>query len=153
MTTATPTELDATAPPVHRQSWREKYPPKEVGLAALFLAPSLLVFALFFYLPFFRLLSWGTYKSVRGGQSYRAVGAQQYKDVLTGQDFWAGLTHSLQFVLLTVPVGLVLGGNPKALARCRDGACLGRVKSPPARVRDGQLRPCRRLRVGWDKLH
>ena len=39
-----------------------------------FLAPSLIIFAVFFYLPFFRLLDWGRYKSQRGGLSYRYVG-------------------------------------------------------------------------------
>lgn len=88
---------------------RAEYNAKEVGLAAAFLAPSIAVFVAFFYLPFFRLLGWGTYKSVRGGQSYRSVGLDQYKDVLSGDDFRAGLWHSAQFVLLTVPAGLVLG--------------------------------------------
>ncbi len=88
---------------------RVKYNAKEVGLAAAFLAPSIAVFVAFFYLPFFRLLGWGTYKSVRGGQSYRSVGLDQYKDVLSGDDFRAGLWHSAQFVLLTVPAGLILG--------------------------------------------
>lgn len=94
---------------------RAKYPPKEVGLAALFLAPSLLVFAVFFYLPFIHLVSWGRYKSERAGSSYTYVGGKQYKELLldsiTGRqgDFWAGFTHSVQFVLYTVPIGLVLG--------------------------------------------
>jgi len=87
----------------HGYSWRE------VGLAFAFLAPSFAVFITFFYLPFFRLLSWGTYESVRGGQSYKQVGLAQYREVLTGPDFTQGLLHSVQFVLWTVPFGLVLG--------------------------------------------
>jgi sn-glycerol 3-phosphate transport system permease protein len=96
----------ADPPPKRR---RRRYDPKEVGLAALFLAPSLAVFVTFFYLPFARLLGWGTYKSVRGGQSYRSVGLDQYKDVLTGQDFRDGLTHSVIYLVMTVPAGLILG--------------------------------------------
>jgi sn-glycerol 3-phosphate transport system permease protein len=109
---------------------RKRYDPKEVGLAALFLAPSLVVFAVFFYYPFFRLLGWGTYKSQRGGASYRSVGGAQYRDLLwhdvghalsqwirrpwdvnafSGGPFPDGLAHSVQYVLLTVPAGLVLG--------------------------------------------
>jgi len=88
---------------------RRRYDPKELGLAALFLGPSIAVFATFYYLPFFRLLSWGTFKQVRGGQSYRSVGLEQYREVLTGQDFRAGLGHSVMYVLYTVPIGLVLG--------------------------------------------
>lgn len=86
-----------------------RYPPKEVGLAALFLAPSIAVFVVFFYLPFVRLLNWGTYRSERGGVSYRSVGLDQYRSVLGGSDFREGLIHSITYVLLTVPAGLVLG--------------------------------------------
>jgi sn-glycerol 3-phosphate transport system permease protein len=89
--------------PKQKTSWRE------TGIAALFLAPSLAVFVIFFYLPFAKVLSWGTYRSVRAGQSYTYVGGSQYRQVLTGHEFRDGLVHSLQFVLLTVPVGLVLG--------------------------------------------
>lgn len=88
---------------------RKKYSAKEVGLALAFLAPSLVVFIAFFYVPFARLLSWGTWESVRGGQSYEQVGLQQYKEVLTGSDFTEGLWHSIQFVLYTVPAGIILG--------------------------------------------
>lgn len=101
---------DATAP-APRPGWmqRKGYSWHEMGLAALFLTPSLIVFGAFFYLPFIRLLSWGRYKSVRGGASYEYVGVEQYKDVLTGTDFTQGLWHSIQFVMWTVPFGLVLG--------------------------------------------
>ena len=101
-------EIKGLEPPARKRG-RQRYNAKEVGLAALFLAPSLAVFVTFFYLPFFRLLGWGRYKSVRGGQSYRDVGFSQYREVLGGQDFRDGLIHSIQFVLYTVPAGLILG--------------------------------------------
>ncbi len=88
---------------------RFKYDPREVGLAALMLAPSIAVFVAFFYLPFLRLLQWGTFRSVRGGESYRQVGLDQYRDVLGGEEFRDGLWHSIQYVLMTVPFGLILG--------------------------------------------
>ena len=86
-----------------------RYTLKEAGLAFAFLAPSLIIFTVFFYLPFFRLVDWGRYKSERGGLSYRYVGLQQYRDILTGPEFTDGLKHSVLFVLYTVPAGLVLG--------------------------------------------
>ena len=46
---------------------------------------------------------------MRGGESYKADGLNQYRQVLAGADFRAGLTHSFQYVLLTVPAGLILG--------------------------------------------
>jgi len=88
---------------------RRRYDPREVGLAALFLAPSFAVFAAFFYLPFIRLLGWGTYESIRGGQSYRPAGLDQYREVLSGDEFTQGLWHSFLYVVYTVPAGLVLG--------------------------------------------
>ena len=101
-------EISGLEPPPRKRG-RQRYSAKEVGLAALFLLPSLLVFIVFFYLPFFRLLGWGTYESTRGGSSYQQVGLQQYRDVLSGPEFTEGIWHSVQFVLWTVPFGLVLG--------------------------------------------
>lgn len=103
-------DIEGAGPnPSRRRKHRRPYRAKEVGLAFLFLAPSLAVFVAFFYLPFIRLLNWGTYKSVRGGASYKYVGLQQYKDVLGGTEFSEGLWHTVQYVLMTVPIGLVLG--------------------------------------------
>lgn len=88
---------------------RARYSWKETGLAVLFLAPSFAVFAIFFYLPFFRLLGWGTYESSRGGSTYEQVGLQQYREVLSGTEFRDGLWHSVLYVIYTVPAGLILG--------------------------------------------
>jgi sn-glycerol 3-phosphate transport system permease protein len=107
-----PVEAAGTAPRPRAKSKRprrKRYNPREVGLAALFLAPSLAVFSVFFYYPFIRLLGYGTYESVRGGVSYTPVGLEQYQDVLTGDDFRAGLWHSVLYVIFTVPAGLLLG--------------------------------------------
>ncbi|TCO62153.1 carbohydrate ABC transporter permease [Actinocrispum wychmicini] len=87
----------------------KQYRAREVGLALLFLVPSLAIFVMFFFVPLVKLLSWGTYKSVRGGASYRFVGLQQYVDVLTGKEFLGGVWRSVAMMLITVPAGLVLG--------------------------------------------
>jgi sn-glycerol 3-phosphate transport system permease protein len=81
----------------------------ETGMAALFLAPSIILFALFFFYPFEQLVLRGLYRNNAQGTNLRYVGWSQYKDVLTGDDFRAGLIHSLQYVLYTVPAGLILG--------------------------------------------
>jgi sn-glycerol 3-phosphate transport system permease protein len=88
---------------------REHYSAKEIGLAVLLLAPSIAVFVAFFYRPFLNLLYWGTLESRRGGAFFEDVGLRQYREQLTSDDFREGLWHSLQFVLYTVPAGLVLG--------------------------------------------
>lgn len=88
---------------------RQKVSWRDTGLAVLFLAPSLAVFVVFFYLPFFKAVRWGNYRTVRAGQAYRYVGLSQYHQVLAGHEFHDGLVHSIQFVVLTVPAGLILG--------------------------------------------
>lgn len=78
-------------------------------LAYLMLAPSLAVFVAFVYAPFVRTAGWGTYESRRGGTAYEQVGLAQYREVLTGSEFWTGVWHSVLFVVITVPLGLLLG--------------------------------------------
>jgi sn-glycerol 3-phosphate transport system permease protein len=92
-----------------RRGSRRRYSPREIGLALLLLAPSLVVFVAFFYRPFLNLLNWGTFESRRNGAYFVDVGLTQYREQLTGDDFREGLWHSVQFVLYTVPAGMVLG--------------------------------------------
>jgi len=105
MTTATVDLGQGTDPVKERRRRRIG----DAAVAYLLLLPSGLVFAFFFIEPFFRLLGWGTYEPIKGGVEYRDAGLDRYRDVLTGDDFWQGVWHSVQFVLLTVPIGLVLG--------------------------------------------
>ena len=88
---------------------RPRYSAREVGLALLLLTPSLIVFVAFFYRPFLNLLNWGTFESRRNGAFFEDVGLRQYREQLTSEDFREGLWHSVQFVLYTVPAGMVLG--------------------------------------------
>jgi sn-glycerol 3-phosphate transport system permease protein len=88
---------------------RQRYSAKEIGLALLLLAPSIAVFVAFFYRPFLNLLNWGTFESRQGGAFFEDVGLSQYREELTSDDFREGLWHTVEFVLYTVPAGLVLG--------------------------------------------
>jgi sn-glycerol 3-phosphate transport system permease protein len=92
-----------------RRRDRPRYSAKETGIALLLLAPSIAVFVVFFYRPFLNLLNWGTFESRANGAYFEDVGLRQYREQLTGHDFREGLWHSVQFVLYTVPVGLLLG--------------------------------------------
>lgn len=105
--TVAPTAAAAAEVPAPKRR-RRRYQAKDVGLAFLFLLPSALVFGIFFYLPFFKLIGWGRYETTRGG-GYRDVGFDQYREILFGEEFKEGFVHSLTFVLYTVPAGLVLG--------------------------------------------
>ena len=92
-----------------RRRGRPRYSAKEAGIALLLLAPSIAVFVAFFYRPFLNLLHWGTFESRANGAFFEDVGLRQYREQLTSDDFREGLWHSVQFVLYTVPAGLVLG--------------------------------------------
>ncbi len=92
-----------------RRRDRPRYSAKETGIALALLAPSIAVFVAFFYRPFLNLLYWGTFESRANGAFFEKVGLRQYREQLTSDDFREGLWHSVQFVLYTVPAGLLLG--------------------------------------------
>jgi sn-glycerol 3-phosphate transport system permease protein len=73
------------------------------------LVPALLVFAAFSFYPLWRIIWLGLNERNRTGTRQRWVGPSQYVDVLTGEEFRDGLWITTQFVLLTVPIGVVLG--------------------------------------------
>jgi sn-glycerol 3-phosphate transport system permease protein len=71
--------------------------------------PSAAVFVAFFFYPLYRLIDLGLHQRNRFGTADRYVGLDQYREVLTGDAFRSGLSNTVQFVLLTVPAGIVLG--------------------------------------------
>lgn len=90
-------------------TWRRRREVREGGIAALFLAPSLLVFGVFFFYPIGRIVYLGFFQQNQTRTRQRYVGVEQYAEVLTGEEFTEGLRTTLEYVLLTVPAGLVLG--------------------------------------------
>ena len=82
---------------------------RETLIAAAFLLPSLAIFTAFFFYPFQQLVLRGLYRNNAAGTNLRYVGWEQYRDVLSGDEFRDGLWHSVQFVIFTVPIGLFLG--------------------------------------------
>lgn len=82
---------------------------RETLTALAFIAPSLVIFWAFFFYPFEQLVLRGLYRNNAAGTNLRWVGWEQYGDVLGGSEFRDGLWHSAQFVLFTVPAGLLLG--------------------------------------------
>jgi len=73
------------------------------------LAPSLVVFGVFFFYALYRLIYLGLHQQNRTGTAERYVGFSQFSDVLGGSEFRDGLWITLQYVVWTVPAGLVLG--------------------------------------------
>lgn len=86
-----------------------QYSPKEVGLAAALIAPSLAIFILFSYWPFARIIGWATYVPRNGGKAYEYKGISQIFNTLGTDDFRTGLWLSIKYLLFTVPLGLALG--------------------------------------------
>ena len=78
-------------------------------LALVLLVPSLLIFAAFFFYPLYRLVYLGLHQQNRFGTAERYVGFSQYTETLVGSEFLDGLRISATYVVLTVPLGLVLG--------------------------------------------
>jgi len=73
------------------------------------LAPSLAVFGVFFFYALYRLVYLGLHQQNRTGTAERWVGFSQFTDVLGGAEFRSGLWITLQYVLWTVPAGIILG--------------------------------------------
>ena len=90
---------------------------REIGLAYLLLLPSLIVFGVFVFYPFFRNFYLGFYQTPPfPGLPMRYVGFDQYRDVLSSQTFLDSLWTTVLFALLTVPAGIALGLGLAVLA-------------------------------------
>lgn len=82
---------------------------REALTAYALLAPSLVVFGVFFFYALYRLVILGMNQQNRTGTAQRWVGFEQFTEVLGGEEFRSGLWISIQYVLWTVPAGLALG--------------------------------------------
>jgi len=103
-----PDAASRDTPEPKRPFWRRRRA-REAGLAALFLAPSVVIFSAFFFYPIGRIVYLGLFQQNQTRTKQRYAGFRQYTDVLTGHDFTEGLVITLKYVALTVPAGLVLG--------------------------------------------
>ena len=79
------------------------------GGGMVFLAPSLILFAAFVFYPLAKSFYLGFFVSDPFGHGQEYVGFDQYREVLTSEDFRKSLLVTVLFVLYTVPAGLVLG--------------------------------------------
>lgn len=95
---------------------------KESLTALGLLAPSLILFGGFIFYPLARAAFLGLHQNDFFGGNRFYVGFSQYVDVFQSDDFRHSLWVTIQFTLLTVPTGLVLG---LALAVLADKALRG----------------------------
>lgn len=82
---------------------------REQLLGYLFLAPSLIVFILFLLYPMVRSVYLSFQLTDPRGRVAAYAGIDNYSRLFQSSDFWSSLWITVQFTLLTVPAGLVLG--------------------------------------------
>jgi ABC-type sugar transport system permease subunit len=85
-------------------------------LAVLLLLPSAVIFGVFVFYPLVRTIQLGMYRSDPFGGLGRFVGLSQYGHVLSSDSFRHSLWVTVEYALLTVPTGLVLGLGLAVLA-------------------------------------
>jgi sn-glycerol 3-phosphate transport system permease protein len=109
-------DLLGQAPPKKRRRFSRRRR-REVGLAYLLILPSLLIFGVFIFYPFFKNFYLGFYRTPPfPGLPSKYVGFDQYRDVLSSTEFVDSLKTTIAFALLTVPTGIALGLGLAVLA-------------------------------------
>jgi sn-glycerol 3-phosphate transport system permease protein len=82
---------------------------KEALTAYGLLLPSMAVFVLFSFWPFYRLIHYSLYQQNLAGTRERYVGPSQITNTLTSHEFFQGLRVTVMLAVFAVPIGLVVG--------------------------------------------
>jgi len=102
--------MTAVATPPRRRRRRFRRRTRDMLLGYALVLPSLLVFGTFIFYPFVKNFWLGLYRTPPFPNLPRSwVGLSQYRDVLTSQLFTNSFKVTVEFVALTVPVGITLG--------------------------------------------
>ncbi len=83
--------------------------PHNVGSAALFLVPSLVIIAAVLFYPLLRGIGMGFTDRIFGLRGYSFVGLENYRQMLADPLFWHSLGNSLKLTALNVVCMIVLG--------------------------------------------
>lgn len=75
----------------------------------VYLVPSLLIFGIFLFYPFFKTIYLSLYKTNKMGQARLFVGFGNYKDLLTSPSFYNSLLVTVEFVAIVVIGSMLLG--------------------------------------------
>jgi ABC-type sugar transport system permease subunit len=81
---------------------------RELGEALLYLAPSLILFAVFVFIPLVRSFYLSLFYTNPIGNPTTFAGLDQYLELTTSPAFRTGLVATLLFVLCSVPLGIVV---------------------------------------------
>lgn len=83
---------------------------KKTGLGPyLYLAPSMLIFGIFLFYPFFKTIFLSLYKTDKMGLPKIFVGLENYVGLLTSRGFYNSLAVTLVFVTIVVAGSMLLG--------------------------------------------
>lgn len=74
-----------------------------------FIMPSLIIFSLFLFYPFFKTIYLSLYKTDKMGQPKVFVGLENYSNLLTSQSFYNSLIVTIIFVAIVVVGSMALG--------------------------------------------
>ena len=77
--------------------------------AYCYLIPSMAIFILFLFYPFFKTIYLSLFKTNKMGQAKLFYGFGNYRDLLTSSSFWNSMAVTVIFVLIVVTVGMLLG--------------------------------------------
>lgn len=109
--------MTATAVPVRRRRRRFSRKTRDMLLGYALVLPPLIVFGTFIFYPFVKNIWLGLYRTPPfPNLPRRYVGLSQYREVLTSGLFTNSLKVTLEFVLITVPIGIALGLGLAVLA-------------------------------------
>jgi len=120
VTAAPEPEAPAPGPQPVRRRRRLRRRTRDMLLGYALVLPSLVVFGTFVFYPFVKNFWLGLYSTPPfPGLPRRWVGLSQYRDVLTSHLFTNSFKVTIEFVLLTVPLGIALGLGLAVLAHQR----------------------------------
>lgn len=75
----------------------------------VYLLPSLVIFGIFLFYPFFKTIYLSLYKTNKMGQAKLFVGLGNYKELLTSPSFYNSLLVTIEFVAIVVAGSMLLG--------------------------------------------
>jgi multiple sugar transport system permease protein len=81
---------------------------RELVAAGLFLGPAMLVLLIFVYFPIVWAFGISFTNWQAGGVPGRFVGLENYRYLLTADDFWNALRNTVYFMVLKLPIDMVL---------------------------------------------
>jgi ABC-type sugar transport system permease subunit len=81
---------------------------KEIGEALLYLAPSLILFSSFTFIPLVRSFVLSLFNTNPIGNPTTFAGLDQYLELFRSPTFWNGMRATVLYVLFTVPPGIAL---------------------------------------------